>query len=407
MNCRHCLNKLKHILVDLGFSPPSNAYLSLEGLKRPEITYPLRVFICENCWLVQTEDYARADELFHPEYSYFSSTSTSWLDHTKQYFAMIREMLKLDENSYVIEVGSNDGYLLKNFVKMGIPCLGIEPTDITANVAEQLGIPVLRDFFGEEMGNHLVAEDKQADLIIANNVYAHVPDINGFTRGLKVLLKPRGTITLEFTSLIRLIDQCLFDIIYHEHYSYLALSTVIQIFEQSGLRVFHVENFPVQGGSLRIFACHTDDPRPTGSIVNEQLEKEEKFGLRDLKIYRDFQTRSDQIKNDFKFFLIEQKRNGKLVGAYGAAAKGNTLLNYSGVKLDLLPWVCDAAPSKQGKFLPGSHIPIVPPSVIKENKPDFILISPWNIAEEIINDLDYVRDWEGKFVRAIPKLEIF
>jgi hypothetical protein len=367
----------------------------------------LRVFICENCWLVQTEDYARADELFHPEYSYFSSTSTSWLDHTKQYFAMIREMLKLDENSYVIEVGSNDGYLLKNFVKMGIPCLGIEPTDITANVAEQLGIPVLRDFFGEEMGNHLVAEDKQADLIIANNVYAHVPDINGFTRGLKVLLKPRGTITLEFTSLIRLIDQCLFDIIYHEHYSYLALSTVIQIFEQSGLRVFHVENFPVQGGSLRIFACHTDDPRPTGSIVNEQLEKEEKFGLRDLKIYRDFQTRSDQIKNDFKFFLIEQKRNGKLVGAYGAAAKGNTLLNYSGVKLDLLPWVCDAAPSKQGKFLPGSHIPIVPPSVIKENKPDFILISPWNIAEEIINDLDYVRDWEGKFVRAIPKLEIF
>lgn len=406
MKCRHCKNSLEHVFLDLGFSPPSNAYLSAEDLKRQEVTYPLRIFVCEHCWLVQTEDYAQPDDLFSPDYAYFSSISTSWLAHAKQYYKMIRKRLSLSENSFVIEIASNDGYLLRNFVEAGIPCLGIEPTDSTADAAEQLGVPVLREFFGEEIGKRLAAEGKQADLIIANNVYAHVPDINGFTRGIKAALKPGGTVTLEFSSLMRLIEQCLFDIVYHEHYSYLSLYVVERIFEQAELRVFDVGNFPIQGGSLRVYGCHVEDPRPVTSAVEQQLENEERFGLRDLKIYCDFQARCDQIKNDLQLFLIKEKRNGKLVAAYGAAAKGNTLLNYAGVKPDLLPWVCDAAPSKQNKYLPGSHIPIVPPSVLKEKMPDFVLILPWNIADEVSEQHNYISDWGGQFVMAIPKMQI-
>ena len=406
MNCRHCQNKLEYLFLDLGSAPPSNAYRLKEDLQKLEMMYPLRIFVCDKCWLVQTEDFVDADELFSPEYAYFSSTSISWLAHSKQYYKMICRQLSLNGNSFVIEIASNDGYLLKNFVKAGIPCLGIEPTKSTADVAEKLGVPILREFFGNEIGKRLANEKKQADLIIANNVCAHVPDINNFMKGIKAALKPRGTITLEFSSLIRLIDDSLFDICYHEHYSYFSLHTIKKVLENTEFRIFNIENFPIQGGSLRVYGCHLDDPRPATQTVKDQLEKEKQFGLLDLKTYRDFQIRVDKITDSFLTFLIEKKCNGKLVAAYGAAAKGNTLLNYAGVKPELLPFVCDAASSKQGNYLPGSHIPIFPPDYIKEQKPDYILILPWNIAGEIKDQLSFIQDWGGKFVTAIPDLTI-
>jgi SAM-dependent methyltransferase len=404
MNCRHCGEKLNHQFINLGAAPPSNAYLNEEDLHKPELYFPLKVFVCHHCWLVQTEDYARADELFRPDYAYFSSTSTTWLDHAAQYSAMICRRLQLGSNSFVIEIAANDGYLLKNFVARNIPCLGIEPTNSTAVSAEKIGITVLREFFGAALANKLVSEGKQADLIIGNNVYAHVPDINDFTAGLKKLLKPNGTITLEFPHLMRLIQHSQFDTIYHEHYSYLSLYTVDRIFVTAGLRIFDVEELPTHGGSLRIYGCHAEDNRPQGHHVSNMFTEEERRGLQNLKTYQTFQPQANKVKNGLLTFLIEQKNKGKKLAAYGAAAKGNTLLNYAGVKPDLLPYVCDAAPSKQRKFLPGSHIPILSPEILKEDKPDFILILPWNIADEIIQQLAYVIEWGGTFVVAIPKV---
>jgi SAM-dependent methyltransferase len=406
MKCRHCGAELEVSFLDLGVAPPSNAYLSASDLRSPEKWYPLRVMVCAQCWLVQTEDYTFSDELFRSDYAYFSSTSTSWLEHAATYCAMIRQRLSLTKNSLVIEVASNDGYLLKNFVAAGIPCLGIEPTDGTADAAERLGIPVLREFFGEFLGKRIAEENRQADLIIGNNVYAHLPDINDFTSGLKAALKPGGTVTLEFPHLLNLIAQCQFDTVYHEHFSYLSLYTVSRIFEKSGLRIYDVEPLPTHGGSLRVYGCHADDLRPTSPVVNDLMEEEKQKGLRDVDVYRSFQCRADKIKDDLLIFLIEQKRSGKTVAAYGAAAKGNTLLNYAGIKPDLLPFVCDAAPSKQGKFLPGSHIPVFPPSVLRKNKPDTILILPWNIAEEIAFQHSYVRELDGRFVVAVPKIQM-
>jgi hypothetical protein len=406
MNCRHCKAPLTNVFLDLGFAPPSNAYLTAEELRAPEKHYPLKLFVCDRCWLVQTEDYARADELFSHDYAYFSSTSFGWLDHAVRYARTMTDRFALGPQNFVIEVASNDGYLLKNFVAAGIPCLGIEPTASTAAAAENLGVPVLREFFGEALGKRLANEGRQADLIVGNNVYAHVPDINDFTAGLKAALKSNGTITLEFPHLMRLIQHTQFDTVYHEHFSYLSLYTVSRIFGQAGLRIFEVEELPTHGGSLRVFGCHAEDSRPNDSSVLALSGEEERRGLRVMETYNAFQKRADRVKDDLIAFLIEQKRVGKKVAAYGAAAKGNTLLNYAGIRPDLLPLVCDASASKQGKFMPGSHIPILPPSALKDLRPDLVLILPWNIADEVRQQSDFIRDWGGKFVVAVPSLTV-
>jgi SAM-dependent methyltransferase len=404
MKCRHCGIALEHSFVDLGFAPPSNAYVYAEELSNPEVHYPLRVKVCHRCWLVQTEDYAQAEDLFSADYAYFSSTSSSWLEHAAGYARMITDRLELGSDSFVIEVASNDGYLLKNFVAAGIPCLGIEPTASTAAAAEALGIPVMREFFGEALGRQLTDEGRSADLIAGNNVYAHVPDINDFTRGLVAALKPEGTVTLEFPHLVPLIEQTQFDTIYHEHFSYLSLTTVASIFADAGLRVWDVEELPTHGQSLRVYGCHAEAAIVTTERVAAVLAREEEFGVTRLETYTEFQKRADRVKDDLVAFLIEQKRAGRRVAAYGAAAKGNTLLNYAGVRPDLLPYVCDAAPSKQGKFLPGSHIPIRAPEALWEDSPDYVVILPRNIAQEVRTQLKGLAEGGAIFVTAVPEM---
>jgi hypothetical protein len=406
MKCRHCGAPLTHTFLDLGFAPPSNAYLTQADLSKPEKYYPLKIKVCDQCWLVQTEDYAQADELFSPEYAYFSSTSSGWLAHAKRYAGKMIHELGLNAQSLVIEVASNDGYLLKNFVAAGIPCLGIEPTDSTAVAAEQLGIPVIREFFGEVLGQQLTSKGQQADLIAGNNVFAHVPDINDFTHGLKAALKPGGTITLEFPHFMRLIEQAQFDTVYHEHFSYLSLQTVSRIFAAARLRILNVEELPTHGGSLRVYGCHEDDPRSTQAAVGSVLQAEIQHGLQDLNTYLEFQPRADKIKDDLLSFLIEQKCLGKKVAAYGAAAKGNTLLNYAGVKPDLVEFVCDAAKAKQGKFMPGSHIPILQPSEMLNRTFDWVLILPWNIAPEVVQQNSSLISKGVRFVTAVPELAV-
>jgi len=406
MNCRHCENPLTHTFLDLGFAPPSNAYLKEDQLSLPEKYYPLKIMICEECWLAQTEDYAQADELFSADYAYFSSTSSSWLRHAMAYFKKMTAKLNLSNESFVIEVASNDGYLLKNFVEAGIPCLGIEPTASTAEAAEKLGIPVLREFFGVQVAKKLTTENRKADLIIGNNVYAHVPDINDFTAGLKEALKKGGTITLEFPHLMQLIENNQFDTVYHEHFSYLSLHAVSRIFHKAGLRIFDLEELPTHGGSLRIFGCHADDQRPTLKAVKEISKNEVGAGLMHLETYTSFQSRADLVKYDLMDFLIKQKRAGNKVVAYGAAAKGNTLLNYAGVKPDLLSFVCDASVAKQNKFMPGSHIPILPPAALIEGNADYIIILPWNISSEVIENYKNLLKKGAKFVVAVPSLQI-
>jgi SAM-dependent methyltransferase len=405
MKCRHCQCKLEHIFLDLGFAPPSNDYLTKDYLCAPEKTFPLKLYVCDDCWLVQTEDYSRANELFSKDYAYFSSTSKSWLDHSAKYVEKISKDLNLSKESFVIEIASNDGYLLKNFLEAGVPCLGIEPTDSTADAAEKIGVPVLRKFFGVGVARELAASGKKADLICGNNVYAHVPDINDFTEGLKIILKRGGVINLEFPHLMRLIENNQFDTVYHEHFSYLSLGTVAEIFSSVGLKIFDVEEIPTHGGSLRIYGCHADDSRLTTSAVIDLLSSEVKFGLKALDIYQAFQAKANKVKNDFLFFLIEQKRLGKSIAGYGAAAKGNTLMNYAGLKNDLIDFVCDAAPSKQNKYMPGSHLPILHQSELANRKPDWIVIFPWNIAKEV-QEQENVSKWGGKFVVAVPELRI-
>jgi SAM-dependent methyltransferase len=407
MNCRHCSAPLKHVFLDLGFAPPSNAYLNAADLQAPEQYFPLKLFVCNKCWLVQTEDYSRSDELFTKDYAYFSSVSTTWLAHARSYVEMITARLGLGAGSFVIEVASNDGYLLKNFVANGVPCLGVEPTDSTAAVAEAAGIPVARDFFGEDFAKKLVKSGKQADLIIGNNVYAHVPDINDFTAGMKTALKPGGTITLEFPHLMSLMRLNQFDTVYHEHYSYLSLQSVKAVFAKAGLRVCDVEQIPTHGGSLRVYGCHAADARVDGAAVARVLAEEVASGLQDLATYQRFQREADKVKNRLLAFLIEANEAGKTVAAYGAAAKGNTLMNYAGVKPDLVSFASDAATSKQDKFMPGSHIPILAPQQLRERRPDYVLILPWNIADEVVKSNEFVREWGGKFVVAVPALRIF
>jgi len=406
MNCRHCGSHLSHSFIDLGFSPPSNAYLTQDDLSRPEKYYPLNVKVCDQCWLVQTEDYAERDEFFSADYAYFSSTSSSWLAHAREYTDLVIEKFHLNQNSFVVEIASNDGYLLRNFVSFGIPCLGIEPTESTAVAAENLGVPVLRDFFGETLGVRIANEHGQADLIIGNNVYAHVPDINDFTRGMKEALKSDGVITLEFPHLMRLIERHQFDTIYHEHFSYLSLFSVCRIFDSSGLKIWHVDELPTHGGSLRIYACHKDNSRQVTESVDQVLEEERRRGLQTLQTYTGFQDRANNIKNRLLEFLIQKKKDGETVVAYGAAAKGNTILNYAGVKSDLLPVVFDAAEAKQGKYMPGSHIPILPTSKITDLIPDYVLILPWNIFDEIIIQLRPKLP-SVRFVVAVPELKTY
>ena len=406
MKCRHCATPLEHTFLDLGFAPPSNAYITEEDLTLPEKYYPLKIKVCIECWLVQTEDSAQADELFSSGYAYFSSTSTGWLAHAAAYAKKMTAELGLDGRSMVIEVASNDGYLLKNFVVVGIPCIGIEPTASTAAAAEVLGIPVMREFFGEALGKRLAEEGKQADLIVGNNVYAHVPDINDFTKGLKAALKLAGTITLEFPHLMQLIEHTQFDTVYHEHFSYLSLNTVNRIFTSVGLRIWHVEELPTHGGSLRVYGCHVDDLRLTQPSAIKLLQEEANYGLQRLQTYLDFQLRANKIKDKLLAFLIEQKHTGKKVVAYGAAAKGNTLLNYAGIKPDLLPYVCDAAAAKQGKFMPGSHIPIFPPCELANGQPDYVLVLPWNLLNEVLQQNAELKVKGVRFVTAVPELVI-
>lgn len=404
--CRHCAAPLTRDFIHLGNMPPSNAYLTEDSLAKPEITYPLQINVCSACRLVQTRDYAQADTLFTHDYAYFSSTSRSWLAHAENYVEMITQRLKLDSHSQVIEIACNDGYLLKNFVTKNIPCLGIEPTESTASAARNLNIPVMQAFFGEDMAAKL---DK-ADLIIGNNVYAHVPDINDFTRGLREALKPQGVITLEFPHLMKLVEHNQFDTIYHEHYSYLSLHTVSLIMDAAGLSVFDVTELSTHGGSLRIFACHKGADHASSPAVAALCAEEQTRGMHQDSFYVSFQARAEKAKNDFLRFLLQAKHDGKSVAGYGAAAKANTLLNYAGIKPDLLPYICDFAPSKQGKYMPGSHIPILPPHCpdnINIKYPDYLVIFPWNISVEIMAQNTFLAEQGTRFVTAIPSLEVF
>ena len=407
MECRHCGSVLKNTFLDLGFAPPSNAYLDIDKLSSREVYYPLKVNVCEDCWLVQTEDYNEADELFTEEYAYFSSTSKSFVEHAKNYSQEIITRFNLSAQSFVMELASNDGYLLRNFVESGIPCLGVEPTTSTAEAARKLDIEVIEEFFGEATANKIINSYQQADLIIGNNVYAHVPDINDFTLGMKVCLKDNGVITLEFPHLMNLIKYNQFDTIYHEHFSYLSLHSVNAIFKSSGLKIFDVDKLNTHGGSLRVYGCHVEDSRSVNESVTNLLLEETGSRLNTIETYKNFQSRAESAKDSFLEFLLMQKKNGKKVIAYGAAAKGNTLLNFAGIKTDLIQYVVDAAEAKQNKFMPGSHIPIVSPENLNSIKFDYIVILPWNLSDEIYSLLkDRVKNGT-QFVTAIPELKIF
>jgi 2-polyprenyl-3-methyl-5-hydroxy-6-metoxy-1,4-benzoquinol methylase len=407
MNCRFCNNVLTHEFVDLGSCPPSNSFLKKEDLGKPEAYYPLKLFVCEKCFLVQIAEYKKANDIFNNEYVYFSSFSKSWLEHAHKYTEMMTERFHLGQDSQVIEIASNDGYLLQYFKEKNIPVLGIEPTSNTAAEAKRRGIETVVDFFGVKLAKELSGQNRKADLLLGNNVLAHVPDINDFVSGMKIILKRNGVITMEFPHLLQMVENNQFDTIYHEHFSYLSLLTVKGIFETHGLFLFDVEEVPTHGGSLRIYAKHAEDKQEVSSNVNALIEREKRMGLDSINYYKDFDGKAKKIKNELLRFLSEQKQLGKKVAAYGAAAKGNTLLNYCGVKSDLISFVVDASPHKQGKYLPGNHIQVVNEDKIKEEKPDFILILPWNIAEEIVTQLSYIDNWGAKFVKAIPDFKIY
>jgi len=407
MKCRHCNAELKLPLIDLGSAPPSNAYLTEQTLHTPEKWFPLRVLVCQSCWLVQTEDFAQAEELFDEDYAYFSSFSTSWLEHAEQYVKDMTKRFSLDKHSHVIEVAANDGYLLQYVKKCNIPCTGIEPTTSTANAAREKGIDVLEEFFGVKLAQQLVEQGKQADLTVANNVLAHVPDINDFVAGFSILLKPNGVATFEFPHLLKLVNGNQFDTIYHEHFSYLSLAALETIFKENGLQIFDVEEHTTHGGSLRLFAQRSD---MGVQIVSEQVielrKREIDAGMDSDNFYKNFQEKANIVKDDLLNFLITAKKNGKKVVAYGAAAKGNTLMNYAGIRPDLLSYVVDRSPSKQGKYMPGSRIPIHTEQFLKDDKPDYVLILPWNLKNEVIKQLSYIKENGGKFVVAVPNLEV-
>lgn len=407
MNCRFCKTTLQHEFINLGNAPASNSFLTADQLNKPEVYYPLKVFVCHQCFLVQIDEYQSSESIFNDEYVYFSSYSTSWLNHARQYTEMMTQRFALGTHSSVMEIASNDGYLLQYFAEKNIPVTGIEPTKNTAEVALGRGIPTIVDFFGTRLAAQLVTEDKQADLLVGNNVLAHVPDIVDFVAGMKIVLKPGGIITLEFPHLVRLIDGNQFDTIYHEHYSYLSFYTVKKIFAAQQLEIFDVEELATHGGSLRIFARHAGHTElKISPRVGEMEELEQQKGVTSLEYYTGFQQRALKTKLELLDFLIKQKVAGKKVAAYGAAAKGNTLLNYCGIKSDLIDFVVDANPNKQNKFLPASHIPVKDENHLKNEKSDYVIILPWNLKEEIMHQLEYIHQWGGKFVLPIPSLTI-
>jgi len=407
MNCRHCGSELTHIFIDLGSAPPSNSYLTEQTMKKPEKWYPLKVMVCNHCWLVQTEDFVGADEMFSDEYAYFSSFSSSWLEHARNYVEKMASRFDLSEESMVVEVAANDGYLLQYVEEKGIPCYGIEPTRSTAEAAREKGIEIIEAFFGVAKAEELVKEGLHADLTVANNVLAHVPDINDFVKGFSILLKSNGVANFEFPHLLNLVEQNQFDTIYHEHYSYLSLTVVRTIFEANGLAVFDVEELPTHGGSLRVYAQRSDlGQHPKTEAVTELQRKEDQSGMNSINFYQGFQDKAEKIKIEFLSFLIDAKQRGKKVAAYGAAAKGNTMMNFAGVRPDLVSYVVDKNPAKQNKYMPGSRIPIVGEDKIKTDKPGYIVILPWNLKKEVMDQLEYVRKWGSKFVVAVPELEV-
>lgn len=413
MKCRHCGSPLQLPFLDLGSAPPSNAYLSEATLRAPETWFPLRLLVCETCWLVQTEDHAGREALFTDDYAYFSSFSSSWLTHAKAYVEAMRERLGLTAASRVVEIASNDGYLLQYVQAAGIPCYGVEPTASTAAAARAKGIAVVERFFGVALADELSAADRQADLIAANNVLAHVPDINDFVGGFTRLLKPHGVATFEFPHLLRMVQGCQFDTAYHEHYSYLSLTAVQRIFAANGLVVIDVQELHTHGGSLRVFAARADTmghPQVTlegAARVQQLLATEAAAGMLGAGFYSDFQAQAIRVKREMLTFLLQCQADGVSVGAYGAAAKGNTLLNFAGVRPDLLPYVVDKNPAKQGQYLPGSHIPVVSEAHLRAHKPQRILILPWNLRSEVAEQLDYTRSWGAQMVVAVPRLEVF
>jgi hypothetical protein len=405
--CRFCGDPLNRTFVDLGMSPLCESYVSVEQLDRMEPFYPLRVRVCERCWLVQLPEYVSGQEIFH-DYAYFSSYSESWLDHARRYTAQAVERFGLGSRHLVIEVASNDGYLLQYFVQRGVPCLGIEPAANIAPHAERKGVPTLVAFFGERLARRLVAEGRRPDLLIGNNVLAQVHDINDFVAGLAALLAPTGVITIEFPHLVRMVEQNQFDTIYHEHFSYFSFVTAERIFAAHGLTLFDVENIPTHGGSLRIYARHArNDVHAVTAAVPALRERERELGVEHPRYYEAFADRVEETKRKLLAFLIEAKRAGARVAGYGAPGKGNTLLNYCGIRTDLLEYTVDRNPRKQGKFLPGTHVPIHPPERVFETKPDYLLILPWNLKDEIVVQMAGIREWGGRFVVPIPELAVF
>lgn len=404
--CRFCGRPLHRTFIDLGLSPLCETYPAAADLNRGETYYPLHVYVCDDCFLVQLEEYESAENIFS-DYAYFSSYSDSWLSHAKKYCYAMTQRLGLNNDSFVVEVASNDGYLLQYFVEQQIPVLGIEPAANVAKVAVEKGVPTLVKFFGEELAQELAGENRCADLILGNNVLAQVPDLNGFVEGLRILLKPTGVITLEFPHLLRLIERNEFDTIYHEHFSYFSLLATVRILEAHGLRVFDVEELATHGGSLRVYACHLeDDTHPECPSVRAVIRDEENAGLNSVEGYAGFAEQVRRTKWDVVELLLSARRQGKRVAGYGAPGKSATLLHYCGIGRDLLEFTVDRSPYKQGRFLPGSRIPIYHPDRIRESKPDYVMILPWNLRDEIINQLGYIREWGGQFIVPIPKVTI-
>jgi 2-polyprenyl-3-methyl-5-hydroxy-6-metoxy-1,4-benzoquinol methylase len=404
--CRFCGATLRHTFVDLGMSPLANTYVTPAQLNQMEAFFPLHVYVCERCFLVQLEEFASPEQIF-TDYAYFASYADTWLRHAQLYVEMAIARFGLDVHSQVVEIASNDGYLLQYFIAKGIPVLGIEPAVNVAETAIAKGIPTRVEFFGEGLAHRLVAEGLQADLIVGNNVLAHVPQLNDFVRGLKLLLKPHGAITLEFPHLLRLMVENQFDTIYHEHFSYFSFITVEKLFAAHGLTLFDVEELPTHGGSLRIYAGHAQEAsQPTAARLMDLRAREEAAGLTRLDRYCSYQEQVKATKRKLLAFLIAAKRDGKSIVGYGAAAKGNTLLNYCGIRADFLDYTVDRSPHKQGRFLPGTHLPIYHPDKIRETRPDYVLILPWNLVDEIAAQMDYIRGWGGQFVVPIPEVRV-
>ena len=405
--CKFCNVSLTHKLVDLGMAPLANSFLSSDMLAREEPKYPLRVFVCSNCLLIQTEEYESREKIFS-DYLYFSSYSQTWLRHAEDYVNMMIARFGFDKRSQIIEIASNDGYLLQYFKKKKIPILGVEPAANIAKVAEKKGIPTIIKFFGIDTAKELILKGTRADLLIGNNVLAHVPHLNDFVAGMKILLKQNGIITMEFPHLLQLILDNQFDTIYHEHFFYFSLHTVQKIFSYHGLFIFDVDELSTHGGSLRIYATHTENNElPVSNNVNKLIQKEKEYGLTTLSTYTNFQNKVDIIRENIHQFFINAKNAGKRIVCYGAAAKGNTLLNYCGIGSDLVEYVVDLSPYKQGLYLPGTHIPVYDPEKIRETKPDYVLILPWNLKDEIMQQISYIRSWGGHFVVPIPEVKIY